>query len=244
MDRPSKVATADRDGEAYERAQNYRSPYVTPAHGGAETGHHRSSPGVNHSPPDVRLSRGCMAGQLREWNFNKSKAFSSVKMCPKLALSENLESIMRMRTVTLAAALVAASIPSLSTTAQARPFGFHGGFGHYGGGGWGWGGVGFGLAAGALIAGALSTPAYGYGCPYGGYGYGYNCGYGYSYAPAYSYGYGAPYWGYSRPYRYSLGYGGYRAGYGGGGYRVGYGGYRGGYRGYTRAGFGRVGRRF
>ena len=46
---------------------------------------------------------------------------------------------MKVRTATLAAVLLAASIPSLSTTAQARPFGFHGGWGH---GGWGHGGVG------------------------------------------------------------------------------------------------------
>ena len=76
---------------------------------------------------------------------------------------------MKVRTATLAAVLLAASIPSLSTTAQARPFGFHGGWGH---GGWGhgsggWGGAGFGLAAGALVGAALAAPYYG-----GGYGYG------------------------------------------------------------------------
>src|SRR5689334_15205733 len=84
----------------------------------------------------------------------------------------------KLRTVTLAAALLVASVPSLSTTADARPFGFgggwgHGGFGHGGfgrvgwgggwrggwGGGWGWGGaglgLGLGLATGALVGAAL-----------------------------------------------------------------------------------------
>jgi hypothetical protein len=48
---------------------------------------------------------------------------------------------MKLRTATLAAALFAVAIPSLPTTAQARGFGFHGGFGH---GGWGWGHGGWG----------------------------------------------------------------------------------------------------
>ena len=53
---------------------------------------------------------------------------------------------MKLRTTTLAVTvLLAACIPGLSSTAQARPFGFHGGFAHGGwGGGWGhggWGGV-------------------------------------------------------------------------------------------------------
>src|SRR4029077_3464887 len=59
----------------------------------------------------------------------------------------------KLRTVTLARALLVASVPSLTTTAQARGFGYHGGGGfggfHGGGwehggwghGGWGWGGV-------------------------------------------------------------------------------------------------------
>jgi hypothetical protein len=46
----------------------------------------------------------------------------------------------KLRTVTLAAALLVASVPGLSTTVEARPFGFHGGFG----GGWGHGGFGGG----------------------------------------------------------------------------------------------------
>src|SRR5206468_2979999 len=99
----------------------------------------------------------------------------------------------KLRTVTLAAALLVAGVPSLSTTAQARPFGFHGGFGGgwghggwghggWGGGGWGgggwrgggWGGAGLGvgLATGALVGAALASPYYGYG--YGDdYAYGY-----------------------------------------------------------------------
>lgn len=56
----------------------------------------------------------------------------------------------------LAAALLAASVPSLSTTAEARLFGLHGGWG-----GGGWGGAGFGLAAGALVGAALAAPYYG-----------------------------------------------------------------------------------
>ena len=36
---------------------------------------------------------------------------------------------MKLRTATLAAVLLTASIPNLPATAQARPFGFHGGFG-------------------------------------------------------------------------------------------------------------------
>src|SRR5947209_5173101 len=81
----------------------------------------------------------------------------------------------KLRTVTLAAALLVAGVPSLSTTAQARPFGFHGGsgggWGHGGwrGGGWGgggWGGAGLGLglgvATGALVGAALASPYHDY----------------------------------------------------------------------------------
>jgi len=82
---------------------------------------------------------------------------------------------MKLRIAAFAAAvLVAAVSPNLSTTAQARPFGFHGGFGH---GGWGWGGVGIRLATGALIGAAIASP-YGYGYPAYEYGYGYPAGYG------------------------------------------------------------------
>jgi hypothetical protein len=138
---------------------------------------------------------------------------------------------MKLRTASFAAAvLVAAVSPNLSTTAQARPFGFHGGFGHggwghggWGHGGWGWGGVGVGLATGALIGAAIASPyGYGYGYPGYGYGYGYPVGYGYApayvddydYAPAYGYGYtpaygyaaATPYWGGYRRYGYGVGY--------------------------------------
>src|SRR5947209_15145310 len=82
-----------------------------------------------------------------------------------------------IRNATLAVAvLLAAATPGLSSTAEARPFGMHGGFGHGGwGGGWGhggwghggwgggWGGVGVGLAAGALVGAALAGPGWGYG---------------------------------------------------------------------------------
>src|SRR3954454_12107536 len=46
----------------------------------------------------------------------------------------------KLRTVALAAGLLVASVPVLSTTADARPFGFGGGFGRVGFGGGGWGG--------------------------------------------------------------------------------------------------------
>jgi hypothetical protein len=89
--------------------------------------------------------------------------------------------MIKLRTATLAAALLLASVPSLTTAAQARGFGFHGGFGGFHGGGWGhggwghggwghggWGGAGLGLAAGALVGAAIAAPYYGgaYGCPY------------------------------------------------------------------------------
>ena len=69
----------------------------------------------------------------------------------------------KLRTVTLAAALLVASVPSLSTTADARPFGFgggfgHGGFGHGGFGGGGWGG-GWAAAVGAAAVGAAAVGA-------------------------------------------------------------------------------------
>jgi hypothetical protein len=144
---------------------------------------------------------------------------------------------MKMRIATLAvAALLAANV---STPAEARGLGMHGGFGHVGGwghggwghggwghGGWGWGGVGLGLATGALVGAALASPyyGYGYGAPYYDYGYdygypvaAYDSGY-YGYAPAVSVGYVArPYWSHRRyyraayrPYAYGVGLGGYR----------------------------------
>ena len=97
---------------------------------------------------------------------------------------------MKLRTATLAAVLLTASIPNLPTTAQARPFGFHGGFGGgwghggWGHGGWGWGGAEVGLAAGALVGAALAAPYY------GGYGYAPIYGDDYGYAPVYSDDYG------------------------------------------------------
>jgi hypothetical protein len=156
-------------------------------------------------------------------------------------------SFMKLRTATFAAALLVAAVsPNLSTTAQARPFGFHGGFGHggWGHGGWGWGGVGIGLATGALIGAAIASP-YGYGYPAYGYGYGYPAGYGYApaysydydyapayaYAPAYGYAAATPYVGGYRRYGYGVGYRGYGVS------RIGYGGYR---AGYIRAGYGRT----
>jgi hypothetical protein len=93
---------------------------------------------------------------------------------------------MKLRALALGTALLAATVPSLSSSAEAAPWGWHGG-------GWGWGGVGLGLAAGAIIGGALAAPYYGYYAPayypsdyYDGYGYPAF----YGYAPAVTYGYG------------------------------------------------------
>src|SRR5579871_107153 len=127
--------------------------------------------------------------------------------------------VMKMPAATLATALVAATVPSLPTTAHA--FGFHGGWGgfHGGGGwggfhrGWGWGGVGLGLATGALVGAALAAPYYDYG--YGPYAYDYGYpvygpGYAYDYdvGPAYTVSYDyAPSYGYaSYGYAPSCGY--------------------------------------
>jgi hypothetical protein len=98
---------------------------------------------------------------------------------------------MKLRTATLAAALVTAAIPSLPTSAHA--FGFHGGWG------WGWGGVGVGLATGALIGTALAAPYYG--------GYAYDYGYP-AYGPAYA-AYGSPAYAYDEgpAYAYDDDYG-------------------------------------
>ena len=115
-----------------------------------------------------------------------------------------------LRTTALAAALAASSLPALPLSAQAAPWGWHGGWGGgWGGWGWGLGGFGVGLAAG-LIGSALATPYYGYGYGYPAYpyypaytsypNYGYYPGYasypGYSYYPNYGYGYArTAYWG-------------------------------------------------
>lgn len=168
------------------------------------------------------------------------------------------ESDMKARIAGLVAvaALLIVNVPS----AEARPFGMHGGFGHVGGGwghggwghgGWGhggWGGVGFGLATGALVGAALASPYYGYGYGYPYYDYGYDYGYPvaayddgyYGYAPAVSVGYVArPYWGHRRYYRAAYrpyAYGGAYRPYG---YGVGIGRYgaRVGHVGYRHAGF-------
>jgi hypothetical protein len=96
---------------------------------------------------------------------------------------ENMKLPSKLRTTALAAALMTASVPSLTTSAEA-----HGGWG------WGWGGFGIGLAAGALIGGALAAPHYGY---YGYYAPAYYpgyYGYGYGYPAYYGYGYGYPHY--------------------------------------------------
>ena len=58
---------------------------------------------------------------------------------------------MKLRTSTLAAILVAVSLSA--TTVQARPLGFHGGFGHYGGYGQG---LGLGVSGSGLRQERLS----------------------------------------------------------------------------------------
>ena len=62
-----------------------------------------------------------------------------------------------IRTTALAAALMTAAVPSLTTPANAWGWGWRGG--------WGWGGVGLGLATAAVVGSALAASSY--------YGYGY-----------------------------------------------------------------------
>jgi hypothetical protein len=77
---------------------------------------------------------------------------------------------MKLRTVGLAAGLMAAAVPAMTVPADAA-WGWGGWRGGWGGGwggwrgGWGWGGVGLGLAAGAVVGTALAatTPWYGWG---------------------------------------------------------------------------------
>jgi hypothetical protein len=108
----------------------------------------------------------------------------------------------KLRTTALAVSLIAAATPSLSSSAEAAPWGWRGGW-HGGWHGGGWGGFGLGLAAAALIGGALAAPYYDY--PYYGYAPGY---YGY---PSYSYGYGPAVYGYRHyGYRYASVHRGYR----------------------------------
>ncbi len=105
---------------------------------------------------------------------------------------------MRKFALLTAAATLAIGSVAATSSAQARPYGFHGGYGHHGygyGRGYGRRGIGTGaavglgiagLAAGAIAAG-VARDSYGYGAP----------AYGYS-APAYGYGapaYGAPAYG-------------------------------------------------
>jgi hypothetical protein len=73
---------------------------------------------------------------------------------------------MRLRTVALAAGLMAATVPLMTAPADAAWWGggWRGGWGGWRGG-WGWGGLGLGLAAGAVVGTALAatTPWYGWG---------------------------------------------------------------------------------
>jgi hypothetical protein len=104
---------------------------------------------------------------------------------------------MRKHAALILAGGLATAAVTIVPEAEARPWGWRGGWGgprvaYYGGyrpwgwggyyrRGWGWGGGGAvaaglaGLAVGGLIGGALATPAYGYGYP--AYGYGYYPGY-------------------------------------------------------------------
>jgi hypothetical protein len=120
-----------------------------------------------------------------------------------------------LHSTALTAALMAAVLPSLTSSAHAWRVG------GWRGAGLGWRGAGLGLAAAAVGTAAATSSyyGYGYGYPYYGYGYGtgyygypaygygYGTGYGYAantYAPAYSYGYGT---GYSYPAYSGYGYG-------------------------------------
>ena len=126
---------------------------------------------------------------------------------------------MRKSAALMIAAGLATAAVGVIPQAEARPWGWGGGWGRagwYGGyarpwggyyrRGWGWGGgaLAAGLAVGAaggLIASSLAAPAYAYGYPYygypaAGYGYGYpatTVGYGYGYGyPATTVAYPAP----------------------------------------------------
>jgi hypothetical protein len=116
-----------------------------------------------------------------------------------------VEEIMNLLNRTMAAALIAGGISSLTSSAHAVPLGASLSLRDASTSQvqtvqwrrWGWGGFGVGLAAGAIVGAALTAPYYRYGY----YGYGYPAySYGYSY-PAYSYGYSYPYSYYPR-YRY------------------------------------------
>ncbi|MEE7503606.1 hypothetical protein ACLBXO_25570 [Methylobacterium sp. C33D] len=107
---------------------------------------------------------------------------------------------MRKIGIIATAAVMALGSVAVTSSAEARPYGYHGGYGGYGHGyyrgrrGIGTGaaiGLGIaGLAAGAIAAGAARDSYYG-----GGYGYAPS--YGYGYAPVYGgYGYAAPGYGY------------------------------------------------
>jgi hypothetical protein len=81
-----------------------------------------------------------------------------------------MRSYLKKLGIAAAAALAIAATPVVtSSSADARPFGFHGGGFHHGG--WGHRGFGFGPALGAGLAfGALATAPYWYSSPVGLYG--------------------------------------------------------------------------
>jgi hypothetical protein len=92
---------------------------------------------------------------------------------------------MKLRALALGLGLLAASVPSLSSSAEAAPWDWHGGWHGDWGGGWGWGGC---RAAGAILSRALAAPYFDNDYDYGfdhtyGSGYGPYAGPGYYYAP-------------------------------------------------------------
>ncbi|RZK75535.1 MAG: hypothetical protein EOO66_33725 [Methylobacterium sp.] len=90
--------------------------------------------------------------------------------------------------IATAAALALGSVAA-TTGAEARPYGFHGGYGHGYGHGYGYRGGRRGIGTGGAVAAGAANNYYnrgGYGPTYGAPAYGYG-------APAYGGYYGAPY---------------------------------------------------
>ena len=173
--------------------------------------------------PSVRVERLSLR---RIENLDCMPSDGSLEM-HKLKLCEGKKIMNKLRTVTVAAALLVASVPSLSTTADARPFGFGGGFGHggfghggfgrvgfgrvgfgqggfgrvgFGGGGWrgGWGGGGWGWGGAGLGLGLAAGALAGAALASPYYGYGYGYPYGYD---DYAYDY-VPAYSYAPAYSY------------------------------------------
>jgi hypothetical protein len=120
---------------------------------------------------------------------------------------------MKTHSKTIAAVLLAASLPWLADSALAAPIAAPSSLRNAAAGsvqtvqwrGRGWGGAGIGLAAGAIIGGAIvASQPYGYGYAPGYYAPGYTYAPGYSYTPDYGY---APQYGYAPDYGYAPSYG-------------------------------------